>query len=160
MYKLPARPEFFPEDGPWPLCYNGDVFTAEAARALEARFPGMSALMLGRGAAANPALFSLIRGGGGVEREALRAFHDEIYDTCCRDFGSAGSAMLRMKELWGYLRCLFPDSAKAMKRLAKTRRPEEYVPPRPTSWAARGWSRLGRSAIRKYLGELLGRVSP
>ena len=127
MYKLPARPEFFPEDGPWPLCYNGDVFTAETARALEARFPGMSALMLGRGAAANPALFSLIRGGGGVERQALRAFHDEIYDACCRDFGSAGSAMLRMKELWGYLRYLFPDSAKAMKRLAKTRRPEEYV---------------------------------
>lgn len=127
MYKLPAKPEHFPENGPWPLCYNGDIFTAAAARELETRFPGVSALMLGRGAAANPALFSLIRGGDGVERGALRAFHDEIYDTCCRDFGSAGSAMLRMKELWSYLRCLFPDSDKALKRLAKTRRPEEFA---------------------------------
>lgn len=82
--------------------------------------------MLGRGAAANPALFSLIRGGPGAERGALRRFHDEIYETCCRDFGSAGSAVLRMKELWSYLRCLFPDSDKALKRLAKSKRPEEY----------------------------------
>lgn len=35
--------------------------------------------------------------------------------------------MLRMKELWSYLRCLFPDSDKALKRLAKTRRPEEFA---------------------------------
>lgn len=126
MYRLPVRPERFPACGPWPLCWNGDVFTPGAARETQARFPGVCALMLGRGAAANPALFSLIRGGPGAERGALRRFHDEIYETCCRDFGSAGSAVLRMKELWSYLRCLFPDSDKALKRLAKSKRPEEY----------------------------------
>lgn len=126
MYRLPVRAERFPEGGPWPLCWNGDIFTADAARAAAGRFPGLGALMLGRGAAANPALFSLIRGGAGAERAALRAFHDEIYETCARDFGSAGSAVLRMKELWSYLRRLFPDSDRALKRLAKSKRPEEY----------------------------------
>ena len=59
MYRLPVRPERFPACGPWPLCWNGDVFTPGAARETQARFPRVCALMLGRGAAANPALFSL-----------------------------------------------------------------------------------------------------
>ena len=31
-----------------------------------------------------------------------------------------------MKELWGYLRCLFPNSEKQLKRLGKTKKPEDY----------------------------------
>lgn len=31
-----------------------------------------------------------------------------------------------MKELWGYMKCLFPGSEKELKRLGKTRRPEDY----------------------------------
>ena len=39
-----------------PLAYNGDLFTAEDCRALQSAYPGLSALMLGRGLVSNPAL--------------------------------------------------------------------------------------------------------
>ena len=127
MYRLPARPEAFAEALRFErTVYNGDLFSPGDIAALRERYPGLGAVMLGRGAAANPGIFGLIRGGIGFERSALREFHDEIYETCCRDFGSAGSAVLRMKELWSYLRFLFPGSDKALKRLNKARRPEDF----------------------------------
>ncbi len=128
MYKLPARPEHFAGAlvFPGPLSYNGDLFSAADVRDIQARYPQLGGVMLGRGAAANPGLFGLLRGGAGFGREALLGFHDEIYERCCSDFGSKGSAVLRMKELWGYLRCLFPGAEKELKRLGKTRRPEDY----------------------------------
>ncbi|MBS5605931.1 MAG: tRNA-dihydrouridine synthase family protein, partial [Enterocloster asparagiformis] len=46
-----------------PLCYNGDVFTAEAFRSAAARFPSVGSVMLGRGLLANPALAGGVGGG-------------------------------------------------------------------------------------------------
>ena len=39
---------------PFPVVYNGDLFTAEDIRAFEAAHPETEAVMLGRGAAADP----------------------------------------------------------------------------------------------------------
>lgn len=39
-----------------PVCYNGDVTTVDDLRALEAAFPGLSGIMVGRGLIADPAL--------------------------------------------------------------------------------------------------------
>lgn len=128
MYKLPARPDCFGAALTFkgPLGYNGDLFSPADVQGITERYPRLCSAMLGRGAAANPGIFGLLRGGRGVERAALLAFHDEVYETCCSDFGSRGSAVLRMKELWGYMKCLFPGSEKELKRLGKTRRPEDY----------------------------------
>ena len=38
-----------------PVCYNGDVTTVDDLRALEAAFPGLSGIMVGRGLIADPA---------------------------------------------------------------------------------------------------------
>ena len=38
-----------------PVCYNGDVTTVDDLRALEAAFPELSGIMVGRGLIADPA---------------------------------------------------------------------------------------------------------
>lgn len=49
-----------------PVCYNGDLFTAQDIENLTAKFPDIKAVMLGRGMIANPQLTEVFCG-----REAL-----------------------------------------------------------------------------------------
>ncbi|MGX8692731.1 MAG: tRNA dihydrouridine synthase [Clostridia bacterium] len=124
MYRSACDREAFGEaleNAPWPVCYNGDLFTAEDYRALCRDFPTLDRVMLGRGAAANPALFRVLRGGASLQREELRAFHDALLDETLRSGLPPVYAIARMKELWFYLICLFPDSAKPYKALNKGR---------------------------------------
>lgn len=109
-----------------PVCYNGDLVTAADCAALIRRFPGVTALMAGRGAVADPALFSKARGGPGADRGALRAFHDELYAGYAQAFGSRRNATLRMKEFWSYLLGLFQDGAGQAKALRKAADPAAY----------------------------------
>ncbi len=62
-----------------PVCYNGDLISVAGVRALEARFPGLDAAMIGRGAVADPALMRRLRGGPAASREELQAFTAELY---------------------------------------------------------------------------------
>lgn len=130
MYRLPVRPGGYAlacERLSAPLCYNGDVFTPEDARRVTERFPVTHALMLGRGLMANPALAREIQGGAPASREELLRFHDMVYAGCARDFGSENVTVPRMKELWSYLRHSFEPCPREYKRLAKSRRPDEYL---------------------------------
>ncbi|MBO5496387.1 MAG: tRNA-dihydrouridine synthase family protein, partial [Oscillospiraceae bacterium] len=51
------------EDSPFPVIYNGNVFSAGDHERIVNRFPALSGVMLGRGAVTDPALFRRIRGG-------------------------------------------------------------------------------------------------
>ena len=129
FYKNHARPEWFArawEVSPAPLCYNGDLVSLADCRAAAARFPGIEALMLGRRLIANPGLISRLRGGPGTDRDALRAFHDELYQGYCETFHSRRNAVMRMKEVWFYLIHLFRDSERHAKKLRKAADPSEY----------------------------------
>ena len=57
-----------------PVCYNGDLRTVAEVKLLEERFPEEDAVMIGRGAVADPALLRKLRGGSGATKEELRAF--------------------------------------------------------------------------------------
>lgn len=130
MYKLPVRPEGYAMAYGRlniPLCYNGDIFTAADAGAVTRRFPKTHALMLGRGLSANPALAREMRGGPRASVQELREFHDLVYAGCARDFGNENVTVPRMKELWSYLRFQFAPCPKEYKRLAKAKRPDEYL---------------------------------
>ena len=109
------------EDAPWPVCYNGDVFTAEDLASLRRDFPTLERVMLGRGAVTNPALFRVLRGGNPLRREELRAFHDALLDEALQGGLPPVYALARMKEIWYYMIWLFPDSAKLCKALNKSR---------------------------------------
>ena len=86
-----------------PVCYNGDVTTVDDLRALEAAFPELSGIMVGRGLIADPALLRKAVGGPAASREELRGYHDELYHSLTEAFGMASCAVSRMKAHWHYL---------------------------------------------------------
>ena len=101
-----------------PVCYNGDVTTAADLHTLEAQYPQLSGIMVGRGIIADPALFREARGGAPAAREELRGYLDDLYHGYSELFGSAGCAVSRMKGHWFY--------EKLEKQLRKVREPWEY----------------------------------
>lgn len=129
FYRKPARSEYFAlalAESKAPLCYNGDLFTmADVALFLE-RYPTTPALMLGRGAVADPALFRRLKGGAGASRKELTDYTSALFEGYCTAFGNRRSALGRMKEIWFYLSCLFEDTQPYMKKLRKTTDPAEY----------------------------------
>ena len=104
-----------------PLCWNGDVFTAEDARAIRQRFPAVEQLMVGRGLVADPALAREIRGGAPLTGAELRQFHDNVLEGYCACILGEVNVLHKMKELWNYWACLFPEDKKGVKALYKSR---------------------------------------
>ena len=109
-----------------PVCYNGDVTTVDDLRALEAAFPGLSGIMVGRGLIADPALLRKAVGGPAASREELRGYHDELYHGYTEAFGMASCAVSRMKGHWFYLIHLFDGADALEKPLRKAREGWEY----------------------------------
>lgn len=112
------------ECAPFPVAYNGDIFTLDDYDALLAAYPQTRHVMLGRGIMANPALAREIRGGEGLAREELKRFHDKLYESYTNDMG--GNAVFRMKEWWGYAKYAFADASSVHRIMRKTRRADEY----------------------------------
>ena len=115
-----------------PVCYNGDLTSAEGVRALEARFPALDAAMIGRGAIADPALFRRLRGGPAATKEELQAFTQELYQAYQEFYaqaapdGQAAPASQRMKEVWFYLIHLFDGGERLGGRMRRSRGPRAY----------------------------------
>ena len=104
-----------------PLCYNGDIHTLAQTEALPEQYPGLSAVMIGRGLLANPGMLS-----GGTDVRALEAFMNELLAVYEQEFGGSRNAMFRLKEHWSYLRRSFPGSEKLWKALRKTTDPNQF----------------------------------
>jgi len=128
MYQSKAEPAAFAAalPCPWPVTYNGDLFSPADLDLLRCAVPGQDRIMLGRGAASDPALFRILRGGRALEREELRVFHDRLLDAALGSGLSPAFAMARMKELWFYLIRKFPGADKPYKMLNKSRSLADY----------------------------------
>ena len=128
MYRSAPDREGFAEalDCPFPIVYNGDIFTPQDAEGMKARYPALSGLMLGRGAVCNPALFRRIRGGAALAKDELLAFHDRLADAYLASGLAPQYTAARMKELWFYQQCLFPGSEKLCKAIFKARSFADY----------------------------------
>ncbi len=109
-----------------PVCYNGDLRTVEEVRAVETRFPALTAVIIGRGAVADPALVRKLRGGKPAAREELQAFTQALYREYQMFYGQSGHAAQRMREVWFYLIHLFADADKLNKRMRRFKTPREY----------------------------------
>ncbi len=105
-----------------PLCYNGNLCSREQIDIFAENFPGIGAVMLGRGLIGDPGMLSP----GGTDTHALKAFHDELLSAYTEAFGSSRNAMFRMKENWHYLIVRFPGCEKLYKRLRKTTDVKEF----------------------------------
>ncbi|MBR6207971.1 MAG: tRNA-dihydrouridine synthase family protein [Oscillospiraceae bacterium] len=112
-----------------PVTYNGDLLTAADVKAFAEAYPRAERVMLARGAATDPALFRVLRGGAPVSREELRAFHRALSDAYTRDMGAL-NAMRRMKELWRNMLSLFQGGEALRSRLGRIEDPrklEDFV---------------------------------
>lgn len=99
-----------------PLCYNGDLTSPSKILAFAEEFPGVEAVMIGRGLIADPGMLTP----GGTDIHALEAFYDELFDAYTAAFGGTRNAMFRLKENWRYLLCKFEGAERLGKRLKKT----------------------------------------
>nr|MBQ8244854.1 tRNA-dihydrouridine synthase family protein [Oscillospiraceae bacterium] len=97
-----------------PLCYNGDILTLAQAEALEAKYPQIAAVMIGRGLIADPGMLS-----GGTDIKALEFFMNELMEVYTAEFGGARNAIFRLKENWGFLHSRFDGCDKLWKQLRK-----------------------------------------
>ena len=129
FYRGPVHLDAFAQalaDSPVPVVYNGDLKRPEDVSDILRRFPAVSGVMIGRGAAADPALPRRLRGGPAAGREELQAFTQTLYDGYRSAYGSAGPAAQRMKELWFYLIERFDGGEKYAKKMRRVKVPEEY----------------------------------
>ena len=108
-----------------PVCYNGDITTPAQLKALEAEFPNLSGIMVGRGIIADPALLRQAVGGAPASKEELRGYLDELYHGYTEAFGMASCAVSRMKAHWHYLIYRFEGAEALEKQLRKAREPWE-----------------------------------
>ena len=102
-----------------PVCYNGDIFSAEDYKRFSERFPKVSCIMVGRGAIADPALARELRGGRKLTKDELKKFHDTVYKAYCENMYGDRNVLFKMKELWFYMAPMFADSKKYAKKIKK-----------------------------------------
>lgn len=115
-----------------PLCYNGDLFTAEKTAAFCASYPQNRAVMLGRGLLVNPALVSAVKKGAErnaealLEKAGLWEFLNRLTEDYSRILSGERDVLFKMKELWFYLGKLFPDGEKQLKAIRKSQHLSQY----------------------------------
>ncbi len=104
-----------------PLCYNGDLTSLAQITALQTKYPGLPAVMLGRGLVGDPGMLC-----GGTTGKTLEAYMNALTEEYLRSFGSERNTMFRLKEHWNLLAPRFSPSEKLTKRLRKTTDLQEY----------------------------------
>lgn len=104
------------------LCYNGNVYSVEDFNAISAKYPNLSAVMIGRGAVKNPAIFREIKGGEGLKTEELIRFSNLLQERYLHLLGSDRYTLHRLKEIWLYSVLNFPDEQKITKAIKKSER--------------------------------------
>ena len=109
---------------PFPVAYNGDVFSADDFESLVAAYPQTRHVMLGRGVVANPALARMIDGGPAATISELERFHDLLFHTYEEQMG--GNAVFRMREWWSYAKDLFANPLAVQRTVRKVKRADEY----------------------------------
>ncbi len=109
-----------------PVCYNGDIFTTSNHNELIDQFNDLGKIMLGRGLIVNPGLINNIENDTKIDKEVLKDFHDEIFNTYIEVFEEDRNAMFRMKELWWYMIHIFSNNKKYAKKIKKSQNKADY----------------------------------
>lgn len=94
------------------VCYNGDVCTVADYINLTEAFPEIDTVMIGRGLLQNPGLIGWIKTGKTMDKETLKAFHDQILQNYRSEIPKEANLLFKMKEIWTYLSHAFTNSDK------------------------------------------------
>ncbi|WP_367932658.1 tRNA dihydrouridine synthase [Enterocloster citroniae] len=114
------------ERGSSPVCYNGDLFTAEDFRGLSQQYPKLGYVMMGRGIIANPGLVEAIETGTPLDKVRLEEFHQRIYEGYRGIMSGDRNVLFKMKEIWASMIRIFSDDGKYGKKIKKAQRLGEY----------------------------------
>lgn len=88
---------------PFPVCYNGDIFTAAAYGRVSEKYSDIRHCMIGRGLLSNPALCREIRGGDCASREELADYYHTMRDEYEVRLQGNKKVVFLMKEFWHYI---------------------------------------------------------
>lgn len=108
-----------------PLCYNGDLFTAEDIRNFTKNYPEIDRIMLGRGILMAPSLLAELNGEP-RDLSKWRAFLEELCEAYEEELSGEKNVLYKMKEHWFYLFQSIPDSANDAKEMKKTKNLSDY----------------------------------
>lgn len=113
-------------ESPFPVCYNGSICDSGSMQALLRAVPTVDRVMIGRGAAADPAVFRELRGGEKLSAPELKSFLED-YAAALQNAGLGEHYTLgRLKELWYYTAALFPGAERGVKRIRKAQTLDDY----------------------------------
>ncbi len=109
-----------------PLCYNGDIRTAADCAEILRKSPGVTRVMIGRGAVTNPGIFREIAEERAMTEAELKSFHDELHEAYVARYGPKDT-LFKMKEFWGYLGDRYEDPERVKRRVRKCGSDAEYM---------------------------------
>ncbi len=109
-----------------PLCYNGNLFTANQYQEFSTGYPGVKSVMLGRGLLVNPGLSKEIKATAKADKSTIMTFHDMIYSEYKKVLPGDVTILYKMKEIWFYLALLFTNHDKYARKIRKSTRLSDY----------------------------------
>lgn len=109
-----------------PMCYNGDIWTAEDARKLLAECPSLKRIMLGRSLIADPALPRVIQGGEPLRKEELIVYLDDLKESYREILYGDRDVLFKLVDVWHYVGRHFPGQEKKLKKIRRSRNLDEY----------------------------------
>ena len=124
QYRGAPRREAFAqalEACPFPVTYNGDLFTRRDLDAFSSAFPEAQWVMAGRGVVCNPWLM-----GDEPDKGVLEDFLNELLEGYQAVMSGDGPTLCKLKGVWAYLIQSFTNYAPYQKVIRKTRHLSEY----------------------------------
>lgn len=115
------------ENAKAPLCFNGNILTADDYTDKATRYDLLDSIMIGRGAVTNPAIFREIRGGAPLSTEELIVFTEALKENYSQILDSDVFTLHKLKEIWLYIMENFPDEKKTLKTIRKTNNLDEFM---------------------------------
>lgn len=109
------------------LCFNGELNNVSDIKSLANEFSNLKHIMIGRGLLRNPFLIEDTQLSKDVNRrKRLRAYLDDLLSEYLEEFNGSSTAILKMKELWFYVKESFEDSEHFLKDIKKAKGVAEY----------------------------------
>ncbi len=114
------------------VIYNGDIKTPEVFKALSMQFDNdnVSGWMIGRWCIANPFLPCIIKAGKDDIQDKIprmKRFHEDLFEAYGSILDGPSHLLNKMKGFWKYFAFSFKECKKAMKKIKKTRQPDQYL---------------------------------
>ncbi len=108
------------------LCFNGDIFSVETFKEVISAYSGLNNVMIGRGFLRYPFLAEEITAGrADVDKSRFKSYLDELLSAYGEEL-SGRVSVLKLKELWGYLKSSFTGAEPYLKGIKKSENQAEY----------------------------------